>query len=95
MIFRVNANAIIFDKKYELTALLTLLPDLNLRDGLIPHVFGGVVDQVLQDLYQTLAISINSWQAWLSLNRYFVCFELSMNKFQCFPYDVIKKNLLG
>lgn len=46
---RGDADAVVFDEEHETPAFLSALTDLDLRRWLAAHVFGGVVDQVLED----------------------------------------------
>ena len=94
MILGRDANAIIFDKKHEPLALFALLTDFNTRGRFAADIFGCVVEQVLQELYQTLTISLDGWQVRLNLNRDSTRFKLPVDNFQCFAYKVIKKNFL-
>jgi hypothetical protein len=48
---RLYADAIIADKEDRHIILSCLLTDLDAWLRLIPHVLGGILDQVLQDLH--------------------------------------------
>ena len=86
MMFGVNANAIIFYKENRFAIILAALTDFNKRIRLIAHVFRRVLDQVLQNLYQTLTISMDRWQVWLSLNCNTTCGESPVNNIHRVTY---------
>lgn len=71
MIFMGDAHAVIADVEdgFVRFGFVSLQTDFDDGVGLVAHVFGGVVDQVLQNLYQTRFISMDAGQVWLSLKR--------------------------
>ena len=70
MVFMGDVHAVISVKKYGLIIFAFYCSDFNTWGWLIAHIFCGIVDQVLQDFCQTLTISINGWQVWLSPDRH-------------------------
>ena len=57
MKFRPDTDAIIFNKEYGLAEFLTLLTDLYKWIGLIAHIFGSIIDQVLQYLGENAGVA--------------------------------------
>src|SRR5215217_9380661 len=52
-----NAYSIVFHIKDRHAVQMTTLTDLDSRRTLISHELGGVIDQILHDLQQTLVIA--------------------------------------
>ena len=94
MIFRRDTHAVVFDKEDGFGILLAALTDLDKRVCLTAHVFGGVLDQVLQDLCQALAVSMDGGQVRLSLNRCLSGFDLPVDDLQRILYQRLKLNIL-
>jgi hypothetical protein len=88
MIFMGNAHAVIADVEDGLVrfGFVSLQTDFDDWVGLVTHVFGGVVDQVLQNLYQTRFISMDAGQVRLSLKRDASLLESPMDDFFHFFY---------
>lgn len=62
VVFRRDADTVILDKKDRFAILFTTLSDLNERVRLVAQVFCSIIEQVLQNLYQPLAVSMNRWE---------------------------------
>jgi hypothetical protein len=71
MVLGRDTDAIIPDEEGRVSVcqVFALLPDLDTWAGLISHVFGSIVDEILQDLCQTPAVASNGGQTWLDLDR--------------------------
>lgn len=57
LMLRRYSHSIVFDKENRFAVFLTLLTDLNPRMGLFSHEFSSIVDQILDDFQQAVAIS--------------------------------------
>ncbi len=42
--------------------------NFDMWSGLPTHVFGGIINEILHNLYQTMAVSINIWQIGLNIS---------------------------
>src|SRR5512138_2342488 len=69
VIFRCDPHAIILDEEDRLAVLFSALSNFDERLGLRAHIFGGVIQKILQDLYQTLTVSVDNGQIGLGPNR--------------------------
>ena len=92
MMLRGDAHAVIPDKEYRKSTLriLTALTDLYIWRILIAHIFGGVIDQVLQNLHKARTVSINSGKVRLDMNGNPLFLQSSMNDIHSFPDQFIK-----
>ena len=59
VVIRLDPYSIVPDVKNRFSIFFTILTDLDPRIRLITYEFSGIIEQVLQDLRQTLAISVN------------------------------------
>lgn len=61
----IDAEPIVFYEKNRLPAHSE--SDLDAWLGLVPHIFGGIIDEILKDLAEALAVAVDSWQIWIDL----------------------------
>jgi hypothetical protein len=96
MMFRRDADAVILDEENGLTMFRVLAAptDFDLWVGLITHIFGSIIEQVLQDFRQTLAVPVHSGQVRLDVNRDSVRFKLSVDDLHRFAHQFLEVNVL-
>jgi hypothetical protein len=89
MVFGRYAHAVVAHEENEMTQRIApVAADLDLGFLLIAHVFGGVVEQVLDDLCQTHPIYMDSGQVRLSMKRDTAAFKPAVVNLLCIPYQL-------
>src|SRR5574341_278218 len=68
---RGDADAVIAHEEDGFAGFLSVEADFDARLRLITHEFGGVVHQILHDLYQALMIAVHGRQIVLNVQLYF------------------------